>query len=243
MRVAVLSDLHANLEALEAVLEDARARDATAFLVLGDIVGYGADPQAVLDGVRSLPGATLIAGNHDLAAVGRFDVSLFNSVAATAIRWTAGQLDDATRAELGTWEPRATTPEALLVHGSVRDPAAEYIVNETRAAASFAADDFALCFFGHTHLPVLYAQVDGRVAGRMLADDEEIALPEGRTLLNPGSVGQPRDGDPRASYLLFDPEARTARVRRVAYDIAGAQRKIRAAGLPDVLAERLAEGR
>jgi len=243
VRIAVLSDVHSNLEALEAVLEHTGGR-ADTFYVLGDIVGYGADPQAVVDRLDAL-GGTLIAGNHDLAATDRFDTQWFNRVAATAIRWTVEALDDGGRAVLQALEPRRESLAGLLVHGSVVDPAAEYVVNTGDAAVSFEADPFEICFFGHTHLPVVFWTDGGtHVNRRGLVDARALQLEPGtRYMLNPGSVGQPRDGDPRASYMLFDTEGRAATVHRVEYAIQTAQRKIRDAGLPEVLADRLAVGR
>lgn len=240
MRVAVLSDIHSNLEALDAVLTHARDEGAEALWVLGDIVGYGADPHAVIE--RLAGNALLLGGNHDLATVGRFDIAWFNTVAATALRWTAQEVSESDRAFLRALEPRGDAPDALLVHGSVVDPVAEYVTGTHIAAASFDTEDFALCFFGHTHLPVLYRSDGARVRGFVL-DDGETVTAEPRSMINPGSVGQPRDGDPRASYLLYDGDASKAVLHRVAYDVEGAQRKIRAAGLPAVLADRLALGR
>jgi diadenosine tetraphosphatase ApaH/serine/threonine PP2A family protein phosphatase len=238
MRTAVLADVHANLEALEAVLAEAAA---DRLVVLGDIVGYNADPDAV---VRLLvaEGATMIAGNHDLAATERFDLAWFNEVAAGAIRWTRDVASPDTLRMLRTLEPSATLDERLLVHGSVVDPAAEYLRNADQARASFAAADFAAAFYGHTHVPAAFAYDGGRVRELAAGEGVEIALRDGvRYLLNPGSAGQPRDGDPRASYAVV--EDGTIRWRRVAYDIAATQKKIRSAGLSVVLAERLAIGR
>lgn len=245
MRVAVLSDIHANLEALDAVLGRARAEGFDAVYVLGDIVGYGADPDAVIRRLREEPSATLIGGNHDLAAVGRFDTTWFNRAAAEAIRWTAGVLGEPHRRFLKGLEASGRADDTLLVHGSAVDPVAEYVVNEARAVASFEADEFDVCLFGHTHLPTAFVRApSGRVEGGVLPDGEALSLePGARYMLNPGSVGQPRDGDPRASFMVFDSGARTAVVHRVEYAIEQAQRKIRAAGLPEPLADRLAVGR
>jgi predicted phosphodiesterase len=243
--IAVLSDIHANLEALDAVLARAEQEGARRTLVLGDIVGYNADPDAVVERLRAVEDATLIGGNHDLAATGRFDVTWFNHNAEAAIRWTTSVMTDGTRELLEGLEPSGSYDEAMMVHGSVRDPAAEYITNSEAAAASFQAAGFRLCFFGHTHLPTAFiSRSGGAVDGQILSDGEAFVLPEDtRALLNPGSVGQPRDGDPRASFLVFDSEARSATVHRVDYEIDRTQAKIRTAGLPDALAERLALGR
>ena len=248
MRIAVLSDIHSNVEALDAVLDRAQTEDAGATVVLGDIVGYGADPVAVVERLRSLPRVTMIAGNHDLAATQRFDTTWFNSAAEAAIRWTRAALDDDTMRTLTALEPRGALGEALLVHGSVVDPAAQYVFNADQAGESFDAEPFTLCFFGHTHMPTLFeagpnADRPSIVKGQILGDREPVELREGRFMLNPGSVGQPRDADPRASFMIFDTERSIAVVHRVPYDIAGAQRKIYDAGLPTVLGDRLAVGR
>lgn len=245
MRIAVLSDVHSNIEALDAVLERARGEDAGATYVLGDIVGYGADPDAVIQRVGALPNVLLLAGNHDLAVTGRFDLTWFNSAAAEAIRWTADAMAQSSRRALEGLQPRGDADGALLVHGSVVDPAAEYVTSVRAAADSFAAQPFSLCFFGHTHLPTVFrSEGSGKVGGAVLADGDLVELPRGeRWMLNPGSVGQPRDGDPRASFMIYDTDERTAIVLRVPYEIERAQAKIRAAGLPRALADRLAEGR
>jgi predicted phosphodiesterase len=244
MRIAVFSDVHANLEALEAVLARARDEGTDATYVLGDIVGYNADPQAVVDRLAALPEAVLLAGNHDLAATERFDVTWFNTVAAEAIRWTIDALDADALKLLAGLEPRRDTDAALLVHGSVMDPASEYVVSPREAGRSFDAEPFDLCLFGHTHLPMLFSVTAGGVQGHPLDDGQVIRLePGARAMLNPGSVGQPRDADPRASFMVLDTGAREAVVHRVTYDVESAQAKVRAAGLPAVLADRLAIGR
>jgi len=238
MRIAVLSDVHANLEALDAVLADA---SADRVLVLGDLVGYNADPDAVIERLRA-ESATLIAGNHDLAATQRFDVSWFNEVAAEAIRWTRDVASRQTMSTLAALQPSATDGEQMLVHGSVVDPAAEYLRNAIQARASFDAASFDVAFYGHTHVPAAFAKEGSAVTELPAGEGQSVALRDGlRFMLNPGSVGQPRDGDPRASYLLVDDGV--ARWRRVAYDVAATQRKIRKARLPDVLADRLTIGR
>jgi diadenosine tetraphosphatase ApaH/serine/threonine PP2A family protein phosphatase len=210
-------------------------------IVLGDIVGYGADPDAVI-GRLSDRDAIAIAGNHDLAATGAFDVSWFNEVAAAAIAWTSETMSSDAKAYLQALSPRRDTASALLVHGSVRDPVAEYLLAVPDAAASFALDDFPLAFFGHTHLPTVFrAAEDGSVNGRVLDENIDLTLAPGdRYMVNPGSVGQPRDRDPRAAFMIWDDGRVTG--RRVAYPIETAARKILDAGLPRWLAERLALG-
>ena len=241
MRTAVLSDIHSNLEALDAVLAAADEAGCERVIVLGDIVGYGADPDAVIARLADRE-AIAIAGNHDLAATGAFDVTWFNEVAAAAIAWTTAIIKPETKSYLDALSPRRDTPSALLVHGSVRDPVAEYLLHIPDAAASFALDGFPLAFFGHTHLPTVFrATADGTVNGWVLAEDLDMPLASGdRYMVNPGSVGQPRDRDPRAAFMIWDDGRVTG--RRVAYPIETAARKIRDAGLPRWLAERLALG-
>jgi predicted phosphodiesterase len=244
VRIAVISDVHSNLEALDVVLTRAHELDASEVLVLGDIVGYGADPDAVVARLANEEASFLIAGNHDLAATGRFDTAWFNSVATQAIEWTSSVISKESRTLLEGLEPRGSVGDALLVHGSVVDPVAEYVTNPRTARASFDAEMFSLCFFGHTHLPTaFFFDEAGRIEGRVLRDGEAVSLNGGkRSMVNPGSVGQPRDGDPRASFLIYDEEGATTTIHRVVYPVERAQAKIRAAGLPDVLADRLAVG-
>jgi len=244
VRIAVLSDIHSNLEALDAVLTRAREERAEATYVLGDIVGYGADPDAVIARLHELPSLTLIAGNHDLAATGRFDTAWFNAVAAEAIHWTTGVMSAESRAALEALEPRAGATEGLLVHGSVVDPAAEYVLNVDIARESFAAEGFDRCFFGHTHLPTLFSMTGDVVTGRALQDGEHLSLASGadRFMVNPGSVGQPRDGDARASMLMYDTDERNGVLFRIGYPFEQTARKIRDAGLPAILADRLSHG-
>jgi predicted phosphodiesterase len=246
VRIAVLSDIHSNLEALDAVLGRARDEGVDATYVLGDIVGYGADPDAVVARLAEQPSATCIAGNHDLAATGRFDTAWFNSIATEAIEWTVEVMEETTRAFLSGLEPTGDAAEGLLVHGSVVDPAAEYVLSVEAARASFNAAAFVRCFFGHTHLPTLFTDEGGRIDGIALRDGELVSLTSNdgtRFMINPGSVGQPRDGDPRASMMVMDTDRASAVVHRVPYAIDTAAGKIRDAGLPVALADRLSLGR
>lgn len=241
MRIAVLSDVHSNLEALDAVFDAADDAGCERAIVLGDIVGYGADPDAVVARLVER-GVVAIAGNHDLAAIGGFDTTWFNEVAAAAIDWTQDVMTTETKGFLEALQPMRDTEHGLLVHGSVRDPIAEYLLSADEAAASFELAPFSLGFFGHTHLPTVFRRTaEGRVTGWVLSEGEEITLISGeRYLLNPGSVGQPRDRDPRAAFMVF--EDGRAVGHRVAYPIDKAAAKIRAAGLPDWLADRLFAG-
>lgn len=241
MRTAVLSDIHSNLEALEAVLAAADAEGCERVIVLGDIVGYGADPDAVIARLAERD-AIAIAGNHDLAATGGFDVSWFNEVAAAAIKWTSETMTADAKGYLQGLSPRRDTTEVLLVHGSVRDPVAEYLLDVPGARVSFEIGDFPLAFFGHTHLPTVFRCTDdGQINGWVLEEGMDLSLESDlRFMVNPGSVGQPRDHDPRAAFMIWDDGF--VRGHRVAYPIEAAARKIRDAGLPRWLAERLSLG-
>jgi len=241
VRIAVLSDVHSNLEALDAVLRAADEAGCERAIVLGDIVGYGADPDAVIARLIDSD-AIMIAGNHDLAAIGGFDTTWFNEVASAAIDWTQDVLSAEARTLLASLQPTRETEHGLLVHGSVRDPVAEYLLSTDEAAVSFELAQFSLAFFGHTHLPTVFRrQPDARVTGWVLSEGEEITLVPGeRYMLNPGSVGQPRDRDPRAAFMVFGDGRAVG--HRVEYPIEQAAQKIRAAGLPDWLADRLSLG-
>jgi len=242
VRVAVVSDVHSNVEALDAVLAAADEAGCERLVALGDIVGYGPDPDAVIARLRER-NAVAIAGNHDLAATGAFDMRWFNEVATAAIEWTTGVLSAEGKAFLEALQPTRTTDDGLLVHGSVRDPIAEYLLSAEEAGVSFSLADFDVAFFGHTHLPTVFRRrADGHVMGWVVDEGEEVALVPGeRYMFNPGSVGQPRDHDPRASFLIW--EGSRAIVHRVPYEIETTAAKIRNAGLPEWLALRLFEGR
>jgi len=242
MTILLLSDIHANIEALEAVLQQATGHDTVWFL--GDIVGYGPDPQACVDRLRDLQPEHWLAGNHDWAAVGRMDVAEFNPEARRAAHWTRRSLDAPARDWLWGREPLAAAgePPALLVHGSPRHPIWEYVLDASVAMDSFAHFEQRIAFFGHTHVPTLYEE---RVDGALRHPVEEgtpVDLASGRWLVNPGSVGQPRDGDPRASYAVYDPVALSVTFHRVPYPVAATQDKIVKAGLPGRLAQRLSFG-
>lgn len=242
MRILVISDIHGNLPALEAVLEDATPFDA--LWCLGDAVGYGPDPAAVMARLTELVPEVWLAGNHDHAAVGLLDLDAFNADARQAVLWTARQLGEDARERLCALEPSALLVDRgiTLVHGSPSHPLWEYITSASSATHGFACVGTPLCFFGHTHVPAVYQEeVDGAV--RLTIDAEQPMSPDNaRWLVNPGSVGQPRDGDPRASYAVFDPEAAVLTFHRVAYDIAAVQSRMLAAHLPSRLATRLDSG-
>ncbi len=240
MRIAVLSDIHSNLAALDAVRADLPEHDQV--WVLGDIVGYGPQPNEVIRVLQEL-GARSVLGNHDGAAIGTVGTDDFNPEAAAAIRWTSTVLDDNAKAYLSSL-PEVRREEPLTaVHGSPRDPIWEYITSTSIAMANLDAFDTPACLFGHTHQPIVFVANEGRGTALAAIPDEPMPLDADRVLLNPGSVGQPRDGNPTSSYLMLDTDANTAVFRRVAYDIELTQRLMRDVELPPRLIERLSWGR
>lgn len=243
MRLAVLSDIHANLVALDAVLDDLTTTTAVDEVwACGDIVGYGPQPNEVIGRLRER-NVRAVMGNHDGAAVGLVEVAWFNDAAAAAIRWTAEVLTAESRDYLAALPERRVEGSLTAVHGSPRDPIWEYVTSAAVAAASMAAFDTRICLFGHTHFPMVYAQDDDGMHETSGAPGPASPLPGGRLMLNPGSVGQPRDGDPKSAYLLVDLDAQTVEFRRVAYDIERTQSLMHEARLPTWLAERLSHGR
>ena len=239
MRVAVLSDIHANLAALDAVIASFGSVDAVWHL--GDVVGYGPEPDGVVERLASIE-AVGVRGNHDAAAVGGDEIEWFNPDARAAMEWTRGRIADGTRTWLTALPTRHAHGQFGLVHGSPREPLWEYIVSVPVARANLAAltTDFGL--YGHTHLPMVYAEREGGVEQIEPADGSTFTLGGGRALINPGSVGQPRDGIVTASYLVLDTEAGSCTWRRTPYDIAAVQAAMRADGLPGRLVERLSYG-
>jgi diadenosine tetraphosphatase ApaH/serine/threonine PP2A family protein phosphatase len=240
MRLAVLSDIHANLAALDAVRGD--LPEVEELWVLGDIVGYGPQPNEVVAALQET-GARSVMGNHDGAAIGQVDVTWFNPDAASAITWTASVIDENTRAYLATLPEVRRSGELTAVHGSPRDPTWEYISDVEVAGANLASFDTRICLHGHTHVPIVYRADGARVEAVPAVPGSPLSIETGRLLVNPGSVGQPRDGNPAASYLVIDTSAQTAQFRRVTYDVVATQRLMRDAGLPPRLAERLTYGR
>jgi diadenosine tetraphosphatase ApaH/serine/threonine PP2A family protein phosphatase len=242
LRVAVVSDIHANLHALDAVLAEIDAEGVDEGWSLGDPVGYGPRPNECCALARERTDASLI-GNHDLVVLGRLDVRDFNDEAAAAARWTTATLDPDARAFLERLAPTGERHGVSLFHGSARDPVWEYVLTTTAAHATLAAVEEPLVLVGHSHvaLAVTETEVAG-VEGGVAPAGFEVDLASGRWLLNPGSVGQPRDGDWRAAWLLVDLDARRAAFRRVEYDVARTQDEIRAEGLPELLAVRLEHG-
>ena len=243
VRVAVISDVHANLYALEAVLREIDRNPPEAIWCLGDTVGYGPRPNECCELVRERADLILI-GNHDLVALGSAEVALaeFNPDAAEASRWTAAQLTEESRRFLEALEPTAEAAGIQLFHGSPRDPVWEYVLTEIVAYESLAMTDAPVVLVGHTHVATALVLAEGQLAGGVAIDGFEAQLELGRWLLNPGSVGQPRDSNPDAAYLELDLDAKRARFHRVPYPVARTQEEIRERGLPDALAERLAHG-
>ena len=239
MRIAVVSDIHSNLLALDAVL--AKVGSVDAVWHLGDVVGYGPEPDAVVGRLAGL-GAVGVRGNHDAAAAGLIDIEWFNPEARAAVEWTRDTISETTRAWLAALPLRRAEVDYTLVHGSPRDPMWEYVTSAALARAGLSAIATEHGLHGHTHIPIAFTMVDGRMRTLTPRPGNTVALGEGRTLLNPGSVGQPRDRDARASYLLLDTTAGTATWNRAAYDFEAVGGAMRALGLPERLADRLRLG-
>jgi predicted phosphodiesterase len=239
MRILVVSDVHANLRALDAVLDAAGEVDG--IWHLGDTVGYGPDPDAVVARLAER-GTIGVRGNHDAAALGGREIELFNVDARRAMEWTRDIIGPAAKAWLAALPLRRQESGITLVHGSPRDPTWEYITSAPVARANLAVLETTYGMFGHTHLPIAFRDDRGLIETVAPSDGSTFHFNDRRALLNPGSVGQPRDGIPKASYLVFDPERREARWGRVAYDIAGTQAAMRAAALPPRLIARLDHG-
>lgn len=241
MRVLILADVHANLEALNAVLLDAGPFDV--IWSLGDIVGYGPEPNECIERLLQFEHVA-IAGNHDWGVLGKLDLYEFNAEARIANLWTREQLTPGSRQFLETLPESLVVEGVTLAHGSPRYPIWEYLVYPGIACQSFGYFDTSLCFVGHTHVPAIFLEPAESENCRTLYPTEEgpVALAEERYIINPGSVGQPRDGDPRAAYLILDTAENTIQHRRVAYDVRRTQEKMRAVGLPLRMITRLEYG-
>jgi len=240
MRTAIFGDIHANLEALDAVMSDSVTQDVNNYVCLGDIVGYNADPVECLKRIRDMACPT-VKGNHDLDASEDHSLENMNPVAAEALNWTREQLDDDQRMWLKKLRMVRQVSDFTIVHSTLDQPIHwNYVTNRFDAMSNFSYQFTQLCFHGHTHVPRVYVRSDK--VREVPAESVEIE-PNAKYFINVGSVGQPRDGDPRASYAIYDHETKLVLFRRIEYDIATTQRKIIEAGLPEMLAERLEEGR
>ena len=242
MRVAIATDIHGNRHAFEAVIDAAERDGAEELWCLGDLVGYGGDPDASVELARRHCSVCL-AGNHDLAVVDVLSLEEFSRGAALAATWTRDVIQPETREFLLALKPEGTAQGVGLFHASPRDPIWEYVLSGLTAELCFDVTDFRVSLIGHSHVALSFDRQEGTPAsGTTRKEGTELDISKGQWLINPGSTGQPRDGDPRAAWLLLDTDAWTAKYMRAEYDIAGAQAAIRAANLPDSLAERLAHG-
>jgi predicted phosphodiesterase len=240
MRVAVISDVHGNYHALEAVLEEVESERVDALWCLGDTVGYGPLPNECCEAIAERAALCLV-GNHDLVVLGELNVGDFNDEAAAAAEWTSEVLTSRSRRFLEGLEPSGKADGVALFHASARDPVWEYVLSEEAARGTLEQSDAPLVLVGHSHVALALALHDDVVLGGLAAGGAEVSL-EGRWLLNPGSVGQPRDGDSRAAWLLLDLDRRFATFRRVRYPIEQTQLEMRERGLPRALAARLEHG-
>ena len=242
MRALILSDIHSNLEALTAVMDDAVARGGFDLIwCLGDLVGYGPDPAACLQLVRSYD-LLGVVGNHDLAAVGKRSADDFNYAAKAAIQWTASQLSEEETDFLTKLPLVFTAQRFTLVHGSLRAPVDEYLLEQDSALATLSLMQTPYCLVGHSHLPFICRENRGSPVFSQFTEDEVFSLGEERLIINPGCVGQPRDRDPRPSYAIYDSTGDTIQRHRVTYSIETIQEKMRQAKLPEYLIERLNHG-
>jgi diadenosine tetraphosphatase ApaH/serine/threonine PP2A family protein phosphatase len=241
VRIAVLSDIHSNLHALDAVLADVEGEQPDEVWCLGDVVGYGPRPNECIDRVRESASLSL-SGNHDLAVLGTIDIAEFSGDAAAAALWTRGVLGDEQRDWLGGLAPTAERDGVELFHGSPRDPVWDYVLSDEVALASFEQTAAPLVLVGHSHVALAISLADQQLGGGLAPATTTVELDGPRWILNPGSVGQPRDGDPHAAWLLIDADARRATFRRVPYPIEETQSEIHQEGLPLALAVRLTHG-
>ena len=243
MRALIVGDVHSNMEAFQSVIDDGKDRGGfDQIWSLGDLVGYGPDPAACIDLLRRYDHRA-VAGNHDLASIGKLSLEAFNPHAAEANRWTSTQLSEEQAAYLGELPLKLEIDEFTAVHGSPRDPIWEYVVSVSAAVASFMHFDSYWCLVGHSHVPFLCRPAEDGAVFLDFPEDTDVRLGTNRLIINPGGVGQPRDGDPRASYAIYDSDRDLVVHHRVEYDIRATQEKMRIHGLPEFLINRLAEGR
>lgn len=241
MRILVISDIHANLAALEAVLEHAGNVDAV--WCLGDVVGYGPSPNECIARLKELPDLVCLLGNHDAAAIDILDSKSFNPEARISIEWLQKQLTKESIAFLKERPQTESNEQVTLAHGSPRQPVLEYLLDTRSATENFEYFDTDFCFVGHTHLPVIfYISADDYLAQLTIPPVNQVTKLKPRAIINPGSVGQPRDRDPRCAYVIFDPKKNSWDYRRIEYDIPKVQELMTAAGLPERHILRLEEG-
>ena len=242
MLYGIIADIHSNLSAFNAVLDDMERRGGVVELwCLGDIIGYGPDPRECMERLRQC-NHVCVAGNHDWAAIGKISTADFNPDAALACQCNAGQLS---REDIQYLEGLPLTIDKdifTLVHGSPREPIWEYVISTSVACQNFGFFSSPYCLVGHSHIPLAFEEENGSCKSRQLLDNAGLALGESRLILNPGGVGQPRDGDPRASYAIYDSEAKMVRLYRIPYDVAAVQDRMMEKGLPVRLATRLQYG-
>jgi len=246
VRVAAITDIHANLPALEAVLAAIDEAGVEEIWCLGDTLGYGAEPDECTDLVRERCAIGLV-GNHDLAVLGALDIAAFSEAAAAAVAWTRENVAERTLAHLRELEPAGAREDIGLFHASPRDPIWEYVLSAEQADACFDAQETRIALIGHSHVSLYFTrptpeEADDRLRGAQSDDGVELDLSARAWLINPGSVGQPRDGDPRAAWLELDTDRLSARFHRVPYDVERAAASISAAGLPRRLGDRLLVG-
>ena len=242
MRYAILGDIHSNLAAFEAVLRDIEGKGGfDKIWCLGDVVGYGPDPCECIERLRQ-HGHICVAGNHDWAAIGKIDTADFNPIAARACQWTAQQLTEEDVDYLQNLPLSLCQDDFTLVHGSPRDPIWEYLLSIEAAQDNFACFETAYCLVGHSHTPLIFELAGDEAVYKMFSEGTSLKLGKERLIINPGGVGQPRDGDPRASYALYDVEDGTVCHYRVEYDILATQEKMAERGLPTPLIVRLSVG-
>jgi predicted phosphodiesterase len=242
MKVAVISDIHGNRQAFEATLEAVAASDAAELWCLGDLVGYGADPDACVALARE-HAAVCLAGNHDLAVAGELPLEEFSRGASLAVQWTQEVIAPENLAFLAGLSPQAQEGSIGLYHASPRDPVWEYVLSALLAELCLDEQEQRVCLIGHSHVALAFVRHEGALAtGEPRRAGQQLDIGAGEWLLNPGSVGQPRDGDPRAGWLLLDLDQLTVSFMRTDYDVAAAAAAIRAARLPESLAQRLEYG-
>ena len=243
MRYAIMADIHANLAAFNAVLDDMEQRGGVEEIwCLGDIVGYGPDPHECIERLRRY-NHVCVAGNHDWAAIGKISTTEFNPDAALACQWTTQQLNQEDIQYLESLPLTIDKDIFTLVHGSPREPIWEYVISTGIARENFSFFQSPYCLLGHSHVPLVFKEEDGSCTFSRLVANIGLALGESRLIINPGGVGQPRDGDPRASYAIYDSDTRIVKLYRIPYDVAATQDKMMAKGLPVRLAVRLQQGR